>query len=208
MIADLLPDIPLAVVLAFTLAGLALNLTPGADVIFASACGIAGGPRAGAAAGFGVGLGAVWHVGLAAIGLSAVIAAHPGALGAIRWAGAAYLLWLAWKSWTAPLPAIGTRGVVRPGRAIWRGFATNVLNPKPALFILAFLPQFTDPAYGPLWAQIVALGGIFAVTGTLVTCGYGIAAGLAGQALARRMGILNKLAAAVFGGLALKLAME
>ena len=98
---DLIAAFPTQELLAFTLGGLVLNFAPGSDVFFATATGLAGGPRAGALAGFGVGLGVVWHVTLAALGLSALIAAHPGALVAIKWAGAGYLLFLAWRSWTA-----------------------------------------------------------------------------------------------------------
>lgn len=192
---------------AFVTAGVILNLTPGADVMFATACGLKGGPRTGALAGLGVGLGVVWHVGLAALGLSALLAAWPAGLTALRWAGGAYLLYLAWKSWTTAAAGPG-RGTERPLDALRRGFLTNAMNPKPALFVLAFLPQFTDPSAGPLWRQIVALGAIFGATGTLITMGYGILAGLAGRALARRLGVLNRVAAVIFAGLALRLVID
>ncbi|MFC2966617.1 LysE family translocator [Acidimangrovimonas pyrenivorans] len=204
---DLLLQFPLDRLATFVAAGLALNLTPGADVLFATASGIRGGPRVGALAGLGVGFGAVWHVSLAALGISAALAAWPAALTAIRWAGAGYLLALAWKSWHAGAPGPG-RGAESGWRALRRGFLTNVLNPKPVLFILAFLPQFTDPALGPVWQQIVLLGGIFAFTGTLVTMGYGLTAGIVRHALGRRMAGLNKLAALIFGGLALRLVVD
>ena len=199
---------PPAQLLAFTLAGLVLNLTPGADVMFATASGLRGGPRAGMAAGLGVGLGGALHVTLAAIGLSALISAHPAALGAIRWFGACYLLWLAVHAWRAGPPDAAERGAARPVRAIGRGFLANALNPNVILFILAFLPQFTDPAHGPVWRQIVLLGGIFTVTGTLVTMGYGAIAGAMGQALGRRLGALDRIAALVFAGLAARLVWE
>jgi threonine/homoserine/homoserine lactone efflux protein len=204
---DLLLSFPPQTLLAFLAAGIVLNLTPGADVIFATASGIAGGPRAGAVAGLGVGLGGLWHVGLAAAGVSALIAAHPGALEALRWAGAGYLAYLAWKSWNAPALAEG-RGVATPARAIWRGFLTNALNPKVALFVLAFLPQFTNPALGPVWQQILLLGAIYTITGTCITAGYGALAGIAGRALSARLAILNRVAAVLFGGLAAKLVLD
>jgi threonine/homoserine/homoserine lactone efflux protein len=196
--------IPLADLLAFVAAGIVLNLTPGADVIFATASGMAGGPRVGAVAGLGVGLGGFFHVGLAALGVSAVIAAYPAALVGLKLAGAGYLLWLAWGSWQAG--ATGDRGgEARAGAALWRGFVTNALNPKVALFVLAFLPQFTDPARGPVWQQIVVLGTLFTVTGTVITSSYGALAGLAGQHLARRMGWVNKVAAVMLAGLAIRM---
>ncbi|GHD99905.1 amino acid transporter [Defluviimonas sp. 20V17] len=203
-----LPAIPPESLWLFTLSGVLLNLTPGADVLFATASGIRGGPRIGALAGLGVGFGALWHVSLAAAGISALLAASPAALTALRWGGGAYLLFLAWKSWHAQPEANGGRGAGSGWGALRRGFLTNVLNPKPVLFVLAFLPQFTDPALGPVWQQIVELGAIFALTGTLITMGYGTLAGLVRQRLARRLGVLNKVAAVVFAGLALRLVVD
>ena len=89
-----------------------------------------------------------------------------------------------------------------------RGFTTNALNPKVALFVLAFLPQFTDPATGPVWRQILTLGALFSVTGFFVTAGYGAAAGYAGRALGRATGWMNRLAAVVFAGLATRLLLD
>lgn len=193
-------------VAAFVGAGVLLNLTPGADVMFATASGVSGGPRAGAAAALGVSLGALWHTALAAAGLTALLAAFPVAYDAVRYAGAAYLVYLAWKTWRAGAAAPGA-GVQRLGRAIWRGFVTNALNPKVALFILALLPQFTAPAAGPLWAQILALGMIFAFTGFFVTAGYGVAAGIVGAKLTRHARVLNRVSAVVYAALALRLVL-
>lgn len=198
---------PPAELAAFVAAGIVLNLTPGADVIFATASGMAGGPRAGALAGLGVGLGSLWHIALAALGVSALLAAHPAALSALTFAGAAYLLWLAVQSWRAGA-APPARGERAPLAALRRGFVTNALNPKVALFVLAFLPQFTDPARGPVWQQIVILGAIFTLTGTAITSGYGALAGWAGARLAHRMGRMNKLAALLYAGLAAKLVWD
>ena len=189
----------------FVMAGLVLNLTPGADVMFATASGLSGGPRAGAAAGCGVGLGGLWHVGLATVGLSALLAALPAALTALRWAGAAYLLWLAWSSWRAGDAHLPQPEAITPARAFWRGFLVNAFNPKVALFILAFLPQFTDPARGPVWQQIAVLGLIFTLTGTMVTALYGAAAGLFRAALAARLHLLNRVAAGLLALLAVRL---
>lgn len=190
--------------LAFVGAGLIVNLAPGPDVLFATASGLQGGPKAGIAAGLGVAGGAVWHVVLAALGLSALIAALPQALVAIKWAGVCYLLWLAWKSWHAGA-APAAKGALTPGRAFLRGALTNLLNPKPILFLLAFLPGFVRPEYGPEWQQIVVLGGAYALTGAVVTAGYGLIAGLAGRAVGARMGVLNRIAAVMFAGLAVRM---
>jgi threonine/homoserine/homoserine lactone efflux protein len=205
MIWDTIANIPLAQLMAFIAGGLVLNFAPGQDVFFASACGIQGGPRAGALAGFGVGLGVLFHLTLATVGLGAVVAAHPEALLVVKYAGAAYLLWLAWKSWNAGPVDPTAQAARRPWNIIRRGALSNILNPKPVLFLLAFLPQFTSPAYGPIWQQILGLGLIFAFTGMLVTMGYGIVAGYAGQVLGQRLGLVNKIAAVMFAALAVRL---
>lgn len=197
----------LVTIAGFLGAGVILNLTPGADVMFASASGIAGGPRAGVAAAAGISLGAFFYTGLAAAGLAVILQANPAAYDAVRYAGAAYLLYLAVKSWRAG-PAERVDGAARLSRAFTRGILNTLLNPKVALFILALLPQFTRPETGPVWAQILFLGLLFSMTGFTITASYGAAAGYAGQALARATGWLNKLAALVFAGLALRLALD
>ena len=174
--------VPLETLLAFASAGVLLNLAPGADVMFATASGMAGGPRAGIAAGLGVGLGGFWHVGLAALGVAAILATHPAAMTGLRWFGAGYLLFLAYGAWTAG-PAKPAKGSAGLARAFWRGFVTNAFNPKVALFVLAFLPQFTDPARGPVWQQILILGAVFTLTGSCITAEYRALAAWAGIAL-------------------------
>ncbi len=206
---DTLMAIPAATLAAFMVGALVLNLTPGSDVLFATASGIQGGPKAGAAAGLGVGIGGIVHSCATAFGLGALVAAHPGALIVVRWLGAAYLLYIAWKSWHAVTPGPDTdRGALSPRNAFRRAVVTNVMNPKVMLFMLAYLPQFTDPAVGPVWQQMLILGGLVCCTGTLITSAYGATAGWLGARLARRLGILNRVAAVLFGGLAAKLALD
>src|SRR5690606_12747290 len=139
MIWETLANIPLAQLMTFIAGGLVLNFAPGQDVFFASACGIQGGPKAGILAGLGVGLGVLMHLTMATVGLGAIVATHPGILTAIKYVGAAYLLWLAWKSWTAGPVDPSAKGSVRPWNIIRRGFLSNAMNPKPVLFLLAFL---------------------------------------------------------------------
>lgn len=191
---------------AFLGTALVLNLTPGADVAFAVASGARGGKKAGAAAAAGVALGILGHVALAVAGLAALLAATPGALDAVRWAGAAYLLVLAWQAWKAE-PGPEAAGAAQVWRALRRGALTNMLNPKVGLFVLAFLPQFADPAAGPVAPQLALLGGALAATGFAVTALYGIAAGAAGAALRRHGRTLNRVSAGVFAGLAAWLAL-
>lgn len=208
MIWDTISNIPLASLLTFVGGGLLLNLAPGQDVMFATACGIKGGPRAGALAGLGVGIGVLFHLTLATVGLGTIAAQHPQVLTAVKYLGAAYLLLLAWQSWNAEPHAPATGAPESAWRIVRRGALSNILNPKPVLFLLAFLPQFTKPEYGPIWQQILGLGLIFTVTGTLITMGYGILAGMLGLRLGKHLGILNRIAGVIFAGLAIRLVVK
>ena len=196
-------DLP--TILAFMTAGIALNLAPGSDVMFAIASGSRGGWRAGVAASAGVALGAVCHILLAAFGVAALLAAYPLGFDLLRYAGAGYLLWLAWQSWQAGPDTTGRQGRTDLISAIRQGAVTNLLNPKVALFILAFLPQFADPARGPVWAQMLTLGAIFITTGFIITAAYGAFAGWFAPLILKRAVILNRFAAVVFAVLALRL---
>ena len=205
MIWDVLTGFEPSLLVAFIAAGLLLNITPGADFVFVSASGMRGGPRMGMAAALGVNLGIVVHVTMAAAGLSAILLARPALYDVIRYAGAAYLLWLAVQAWRHADDVQEARAAQSLLRAVRRGFLTNVLNPKTALFIFAFIPQFTDPAIGPLWAQIVVLGAIFTVFGFAFSLCLGAAAGGFAHVLRARAGLLNRVAAVMFAGLAARL---
>lgn len=195
-------------ILTFTGAGILLNITPGSDVAFAMASGISGGPRAGIAAALGITLGGLTHVMLAVLGISAALMAVPHAYDAIRYIGAAYLLFLAVKTWRAPSALEKAVGAKRLISALKRGYLTNLLNPKVALFVLAFLPQFTRPEAGPIWQQILLLGLVFNASGLIINSAYGTAAGLAGHHITRMGSGLNKITSIVFGGLAARLIWE
>ncbi|KMW58111.1 Transmembrane amino acid efflux protein [Candidatus Rhodobacter oscarellae] len=197
-----------AVLAAFILAGLLLNITPGVDFLLVTSSGINGGGAVGRAAGWGINLGIVVHILLAAAGVSALLSAYPLAYDAIRYAGAAYLLWIAYKAWTDSGELAQGAAALTRRDAFRRGLITNLLNPKTALFIFAFLPQFTDPALGAVGAQILILGAIFTVNGLLFTLILGTLAGRLGPALRGQIRILNKLTAILFGGLAVRLATQ
>ncbi|MBI1417408.1 MAG: LysE family translocator [Limimaricola sp.] len=189
---------------------LALNLTPGADMLFCLAQGMRGGARPALAAAAGVSLASMVNVALAGLGLGALIAAEPRLFAAIRWAGVAYLLWLGWKTWHSGL-ARADAPPVRPSRALRDGMLVNLSNPKVIFFILAFIPQFVDPARGPILPQFLVLGAIPAIGGFLVNGTVGAFAGSIGRALARDVRIervLRRVSASVFGLLAVKLAPE
>src|SRR5262245_52404826 len=163
-------DLPL-----FIAAGLLLNITPGADLALIGARSAGQGFRSGAAAALGVGAGCFVHVAAAALGLSALIAGSATAFTVLRWVGAAYLVWLgigllrgSGGTTTASTPS----PVMTAWRSFVQGFLTNALNPKVALFFLAFLPQFIDANAPNKALAFVALGTVFAFNGTIVNVAF------------------------------------
>ncbi|HEY6136070.1 MAG TPA: LysE family translocator [Rubrivivax sp.] len=159
--------------LLFMAAVLLLNATPGVDLLLTVTRTLQGGARAGLAAALGIGAGCVVHALAAAFGLATLLAVSAAAFSAIKWLGAAYLLWLAAgmlrQAWRGGEPAQGAAPVAARsvGADFRSGFVTNVLNPKVALFFLAFLPQFIAPAAPHKTAAFLALGAIFVLQGLL-----------------------------------------
>lgn len=196
------------ILLAFVPAGLALNLTPGADMMFCLGLGLRAGPRPALAASAGISAGGMVHVTLAGLGLAAAIAAQPVVLDVIRWLGVGYLLWLAWGALRmGPLrPDARVMGVARAFR---EGMMVNLLNPKVILFVLAFVPQFVDPARAIL-PQFLIFGLILAVGGFVINGAVGVFAGGLGRRMAtsprfaRGLGIAS---ATIFTALAARLAL-
>lgn len=205
----MLPVEPLTL-LAFIPAGLALNLTPGADMMFCLGQGLKSGRRAAMAANFGIAVGGMVHTLLAALGLGALVAAHPSAFEAIRWLGVGYLLWLAIGALrSSPFAAEPQVQRTSTAKAFWQGLMVNLLNPKVILFILAFLPQFVDPSR-PILPQFLTLGLVFSFGGLMVNGAVGLFAGSIGQRVARSAGLakwLSRISASIFGALALRLAL-
>jgi threonine/homoserine/homoserine lactone efflux protein len=203
----LLPDWP--VFLGFAVAGLALNIVPGADMTFVIASAARGGRREGVVAALGIGAGTFAHILAATLGLSAILASSQTAFDLIKWLGAAYLLWIAFSLVRGrPAPAGESP---RPGRHTFRAaMLVNALNPKVALFFLAFLPQFVDPAAAMPWLQILCLGLWFDLAGTLVNVAIALAAAGAAARLRKVSWIATAarwLAATLIGALAVQLAL-
>ena len=200
----------------FVLTALVLNATPGVDFLYTVTRTLQLGARGGVAAALGISAGCVVHALAAALGLAAMLAASALAFTFVKWAGAVYLLWLAFgklrNAWRGGAPP--ANGVEKTAPAALRtvfaqGFLTNVLNPKVALFFLALLPQFidSDAANKPL--AFLFLGAVFIVNGTLF-----LFALVAVAAHARRLGVapgvrraLNAVGGTLFAGLAARLAM-
>jgi threonine/homoserine/homoserine lactone efflux protein len=198
--------------LLFILSGLLLNITPGPDSLYIVGRSIAQGWRAGATAAFGIGAGTLVHVLTAAFGLSAILATSAAAFTVVKLLGAAYLLYVG-------LSLLRSRGNAQAGQApsapptslrqiFSQGFLTNVLNPKVALFFLAFVPQFIDPAAPHKALAFVFLGVIFDFNGML-WCNFlawsaaAANAGLKNNAKLAR--ILNRATGCLFVGLSIKL---
>ena len=206
---ELLP--PLPVFLAFAVAGLALNIVPGADMTFVIASAARSGRRDGIVAALGIGAGTLVHILAAVLGLSAILAASQTAFTIIKWVGVAYLAWIA-----ISLLRSGQRRSAAgndPRKSGWQLFRAaalvNVLNPKVALFFLAFLPQFVDSTANVPAVQILCLGLWFNFVGTIVNMVVAIVAAGAADRL-RHIGWLGRaaryIAATTMGALAVRLA--
>ena len=153
----------------FVLAGLALNITPGPDMLYILGRTASQGWRSGVLAALGIAAGLLVHTFAAAVGFSALLAASATALIILKWVGAAYLIYVG-VSLMSARPAIQqATSALRPARlrtVFLQGFLTNVLNPKVALFFLAFLPQFVDPSASNKVLAFLFLGFVFIFNGT------------------------------------------
>ena len=205
--------VDMVTLLTFVPAALALNLTPGADMMFCLGQGMRGGWRAALAADAGIALGGFVHVTLAGLGLGALVAGYPWLFDAIRWVGVGYLLWLAWGAFVGAFsgPVSADSGPqVRPGRAFQQGLLVNLTNPKVILFVLAFIPQFVDPSRGPVLAQFLVFGAVLCAGGLVINGLVGVFAGGLGSKMARSPGLVRGLGLAsggIFAALAVRLAV-
>lgn len=205
--------IDLQTLFLFVPIALALNLTPGADMLFCLGQGARSGPKAGVAASLGIATGSFIHALVGGLGLAALIAANPIAFEAIRWAGVAYLVFLAVQALTSP---IGQLKPTHVGRAFalqaWSdGVFVCLLNPKVAIFTLALVPQFVDPDGGSVLVQFLIFGTILNTGGTIINGLIGIFAGRISVVLSRNSSIARGLQFAtsfIFIGLAAKLAFD
>ena len=180
-----MPD--LATLGIFVAASLPLLLVPGPAVLYIVARGAEGGRSAGLTSMLGVQIGATVHIAFAAVGLSAILASSAAAFSVIEWLGVAYLIWLG-ISRLLTRDEVETASIERKrsGNVFWQGVLVNVLNPKTALFFLAFLPQFIDPTLGAAWTQILALGITFVILAMCTDSLYALLSGTAGGWLKHR----------------------
>ena len=208
-------DLTLAQLLGFLLAALLITFAPGPDNLSVLSLGMSRGRRAGIGFGLGCALGCFTHTLWASLGITAVIAASETAFTVLKLAGAAYLCWLGWQALKSPGAKLQAGASVTDATPfatyLRRGFIANAINPKVALFFLAFLPQFITTGSSHVAAQSAVLGVLFAVQTTLVFGLLGWFAGSVGGWLQRRANFgrrLDQATGVLFIGLGLRLAAE
>lgn len=197
----------------FLLTALVVVIAPGTGVVYTLAMGLGRGRAAAMAAALGCTLGIVPALVAAILGLAALL--HTSALlfNVVKFAGVAYLLWMAWGALrqTGALAVRADRGAGSLARVAWRGMLVNVLNPKLSIFFLALLPPFLSGEPGRATVEMAALGGVFMAMTLAVFVLYGLFAGAFRDRVlssARAMAWLNRSFAAVFAALAGRLALE
>lgn len=195
----------------FFLTAVLLGLSPGPDIIFVLTQSALYGTRAGIATTFGLATGLCFQTLAVALGIAALVRASPLLFNILRFCGAGYLCWLAWQAFRAGAGEAELQNGAKPG-GYWlcyrRGVIMNISNPKVAIFFLAFLPQFCDPARGGILLQISYFGFLFIIATLLV---FSLAAFLGGRLAAwfnrspRARLWMNRIAGMIFLGLALML---
>lgn len=198
----------------FALTGLLLNLTPGNDMLYVIARSSGQGTKAGVISALGIGAGCIIHIVAAVVGLSALIAQSATAFDIIKYVGAAYLIYLGVKSLLSKKHSIKIDQHLKRlsyRKIFWQGFITNVLNPKVALFFLAFLPQFIDIHKSNTALQILFLGTWFDVVGTLVNVLVALLFGKIGTWLSKSSTFIQwqeRITGIILIGLGIKVALS
>jgi threonine/homoserine/homoserine lactone efflux protein len=196
----------------FSVAALALIVVPGPAVLYIVARSVDQGRRAGVVSALGIAVGGLVHVAAAVVGISALVVSSARAFEAVKYAGAAYLIVLGIRRLLTRDELIGDGRDLAPLRQVFRqGVVVNVLNPKTALFFLAFLPQFVDPEAGSVALQTLLLGVTFVGLALVSDSLYGLAAGTLGGALRHSTAYLRVqryVSGSVFVGLGLATAVS
>ena len=174
---------------------LVLVVTPGPNTLYIIARSFQGGSRAGFVSCLGILLGTLIHITAAAVGLTALLASSALVFGAIKYAGAAYLIWIGLKTFltyqrSLSVPELHGR---HSGSVFYQGLLINLLNPKTALFFMAFLPQFVDTSRGRVTLQIILFGAILACLGTTSDCAYALLADGVGKLFRDNLRLLRPL---------------
>ncbi|MFO7963328.1 MAG: LysE family translocator [Desulfobacterales bacterium] len=195
----------------FITASILLGLAPGPDNIFVLTQSALRGKGSGLIVMLGLCTGLIVHTMAVALGVAIIFQTSAIAFTVLKFIGAGYLLYLAWKAFRAPVERIKgeSHQVIDYRKLYFRGIIMNITNPKVSIFFLAFLPQFADPARGPISIQLLLLGGLFILATILVFGNIALLGGTIGQLISRSghtQKILNRVAGTVFVGLAIKLA--
>src|SRR5680860_185646 len=188
-----MPMIP--TLLTFAIAATLLIIVPGPNVIYIISRGIDQGRRAAIASAAGVEAGMLFHIGAAVLGLSALVASSELVFSIVKYAGAAYLVWMGITSLRARVSNLEAPGISRRAsysRLFTQGMIVNILNPKVGLFFVAFLPQFIDPGRGSATVQILVLGGVFFTIAVISDLVYAFASGSIGSWLSARASIARQ----------------
>jgi threonine/homoserine/homoserine lactone efflux protein len=202
-----------AAFLTFLVAAFLLNIAPGPDMLYVIGRSVGQGRKAGVVSALGIFVGCLVHIALATAGIAALLRSSPLAFNVIRYAGAAYLVYLGGRVLLARESGVSVQQLSadKLGNIFTQGVITNVLNPKVALFFLAFLPQFADPHRGSVAFQIVVLGLIFDTGGTLVNLAVAYGGSFIGDTLRRSpriAGFQRWFTGTVFIGLGLRLGLS
>lgn len=199
----------------FVTAGVLLNLSPGQDTMYIIGRSVSEGRGAGISSALGISTGGIVHVTAATLGLSAILTTSAITFAMVKMLGAAYLVYLGIRMFLVRdpngVPAVVSRDRSGFFRAYRRGILTNILNPKVAVFFLAFLPQFVDSGTEHRTLALLVLGGTFIFTGTVWCLIVAILSARASGAFRRSSGtskLLRRIAGTVFIGLGIKLALE
>ena len=201
---------PVEAIVTFVIASALLGIAPGPDNIFVLTQSALYGKKAGVLVTLGLCTGLIVHTTAVAFGVAVIFQTSAVAFTTLKVIGAIYLLFLAWQAFRASKSCLNVpRSNLRSNGALYRrGIIMNITNPKVSIFFLAFLPQFASPENGPLAPQIFLLGGIFICVSLVVFNAIAVLAGALGNWLnnsPKAQVYLNRIAGAVFAGLALKL---
>ncbi|RTE92047.1 LysE family translocator [Bradyrhizobium sp. LVM 105] len=205
--------IDLSTLIAYILIVLGFVFIPGPATLLTMARAASSGTRVGIATGTGVAVGDVIHTSMAIVGLSAIIATSALLFSIVKYAGAGFLIYLGIRAMIdkAPIGLNGGTPAITAGRAFRQAVLTEVLNPKTALFFLAFLPQFVRPEHGSVTIQLAILGVVFVLLGLLSTVVFAVGAGRLGNLLRRHPAVVKwqgKVVGAIYCAVGVRLALQ
>jgi threonine/homoserine/homoserine lactone efflux protein len=197
----------------FSFTTLVVVIAPGPGMLFVISRGLAGGRKAGVVAAFGTSVGIAVHIIAAALGLSLIIYASEVGFKIMKWVGGIYLVFLAWKTFTQRDGLTAKNGGCDASCrfTFWQGVLVNALNPKVALFFMAFIPQFVNPASGSVPAQTTALGTVFMGFTVIIFVAYGLCAAMIRRGVLERPRVhraIDRLMGSLFVYLGIRLALS